>query len=185
MTCADDIVTRLQSGTRVDRVADLVGVDRRTVTRIAHEHGLRITRDGTAEPLSKPQEGPAMNTSAHIPQTPPRQDPRGWVKGLLDHPDAGVRAAAKAAMRDLDHLHDRVTAYRVEDSARAEVARLEAELAAAKAKLRGSATPKSPPAVDARLVRAWAAANDVSCPPVGRVPASVVEQYRAAQESAA
>lgn len=160
-------------------------VRRLTVTRIAHEHGLRITRDGTAEPLSKPQEGPAMNTSAHIPQTPPRQDPRGWVKGLLDHPDAGVRAAAKAAMRDLDHLHDRVTAYRVKDSARAEVARLEAELAAAKAKLRGSPTPKSPPAVDARLVRAWAAANDVSCPPVGRVPASVVEQYRAAQESAA
>jgi hypothetical protein len=39
---------------------------------------------------------------------------------------------------------------------------------------------RSPAAVDTRAVRAWAASNGVSVSDHGRIPADVVQQYRAA-----
>lgn len=73
-----------------------------------------------------------------------------------------------------------------ESEARKEIERLERQLAAARAKLKGgqaAATATAGPA--ASEIRAWAAANGVACPAMGRVPADVREAFEAAQESAA
>jgi hypothetical protein len=65
------------------------------------------------------------------------------------------------------------------------VARLERELAAARAALRGDkATPAAAASAEgpsAAEIRAWAKSADVACPATGRVPAAVREQYLAAQ----
>jgi len=79
---------------------------------------------------------------------------------------------------------------RAKAEARAEVERLERELAEAKARLTGKkpATPKpaggtpdgvraSGPVPSAAEIRAWAAANDVECPPRGIVPNAVRAAY--------
>lgn len=78
--------------------------------------------------------------------------------------------------------------------ARAEVKRLEAELAAAKARLNGkpapTATPAAKPATtagdhDPKIVRAWARDNRIPCPEKGRVPRAVVDAWRTDQEAGA
>lgn len=69
-----------------------------------------------------------------------------------------------------------------------EEAQLRERLAAVRAQLRGESTPptRSTPAAPTgaptpKAVRAWAAANGVTCNPNGRVPQSVVDQYLAAR----
>lgn len=88
-------------------------------------------------------------------------------------------------------LRTTLAAEREEDdrreSARKEVQRLEKALAEAKATLRGGSptTLDVDSSVSAADLREWAKANGVECGPIGRVPASVREQYEAAQEQAA
>jgi hypothetical protein len=109
------------------------------------------------------------------------------------HESRRIQAAANKVLDDLDRLRTlirddqkkhaaRRKAEREKAEARAEVERLEAQLAEAKAKLRGGTpAPKKAPAPadgpSAAEVRAWAAANDVSCPAVGRVPSAVREAF--------
>jgi len=88
------------------------------------------------------------------------------------------------------NAREAAAAEREKVEARAEVERLEKELAEAKAKLTGKkpATPKpaggtpdgvraSGPVPSAAEIRAWAAANDVECPARGIVPNAVRAAY--------
>lgn len=97
------------------------------------------------------------------------------IRGLLDDLSRDLEGAAKVA------------------HAEAQVERLRTELANAVDALRQVARPaakKTAPAkaatlaVDHRAVRAWAAANKVTCSPHGRIPTSVVDAYHAAQVAA-
>jgi hypothetical protein len=121
------------------------------------------------------------------------------ARGLKSERPRIRKAAAKArdavdaltgALR-ADEEQRRQEAARAAEVARArsEVERLERELAAAKALLRGERPAGGgaviPPAtavhgVQSKDVRAWAATNGVDCPRAGRVPRAVVEQYVAA-----
>lgn len=85
------------------------------------------------------------------------------IEALFDELEALVKeeeARAQAA----------AAAQREKAAARAEVERLEQELAAARAKLKGSGT-------SAAKIRAWARDSHVDCPATGRVPASVAAEY--------
>lgn len=88
------------------------------------------------------------------------------------------KAAAKA-------LQDALVADSADAAVREEINRLEAELAAARSKLRGETAPRKvsprtkilPDGVTYKQVRAWAALNDVDCPVTGRVPTRVIDQF--------
>ncbi|MEV1020680.1 histone-like nucleoid-structuring protein Lsr2 [Streptomyces sp. NPDC050264] len=102
-----------------------------------------------------------------------------------NHPDTNVRDAATRARAALVGLRARyVTDHELAelDSEQAALEERLATLAARKAEL---APPKArkvrkPLDYNAAEVRAWARAQGVECPPVGRIPKAVVEQWRAA-----
>lgn len=179
----EEILTRLQAGTRVDRIADLVGVDRRTVIGVAHQHRYRITRHGTAELIGDQP----VTTPTHRDTARPHSNLGTLavaVNELTRHKDPRVAKAASKCREQLVKLIDAVSDYDEKAEARAEVERLEAELAEAKAKLRRPPSIGQPD-VDSKKVRAWAAENGVDCPKVGRVPQHVVAAYETAQGEAA
>lgn len=97
------------------------------------------------------------------------------------HDSRKVQTAAKRALaavqkvRDLIAEDERLFAER--RKAREEVERLQRELAAAKARLRGKPAEETD-RVDPKTVRAWAAEHGVECPRQGRVPKTVLEQYQ-------
>lgn len=132
------------------------------------------------------------------------RDPRGLhgEKARREQPkDNGIAALMSAAQestraatrRKADRVSDLiadlrqiVAAEKAEDERRkeaaAEVERLSRELAKAKARLRGgkSTTLTIASSVSAADIRKWAAENGVECPPMGRIPGTVREQYEAA-----
>lgn len=114
---------------------------------------------------------------------------------------ARTRRLATKVHEDLGALRDLMLAERKEAEAaqakaeetarlKAEVAELERQLAEKKAALRPTAGKKpklsapkpSRPNVN-KVIRAWAAEQEISCPGFGRIPAEVVEAYRAAHPS--
>lgn len=119
------------------------------------------------------------------------------VDDALTHPSKRVQAAARKVKDAMDHLDAalrddeqrnaekrRIAAEK--QAAKAEVERLTAALAEAKAKLRkprphgqSSNTATVEGASPAEL-RAWAKANGVDCPAVGRVPQHIVDKWKAA-----
>lgn len=120
------------------------------------------------------------------PMTQPAQN---TIDNLLatarSNPSKRIQAAAKRAQDAVGRVRDLLAEDAGKAEARAKAKRLEAELRAAKAALKGS-TPAAPAdaQVDAKAVRAWAAEQGIDVPPVGRVPASVIEQYHAANAAA-
>lgn len=111
------------------------------------------------------------------------------IIALLDRADESPK---KARGRKADRIRDLIKTLRAdldsddkrreaEREARTEVERLEAELAEAKARLRGGPPPAAQSAGDAATIRAWARENDVACPTKGRVPAAVREAYETRQ----
>jgi ATPase subunit of ABC transporter with duplicated ATPase domains len=136
---------------------------------------------------------PAPQTGADAEQG--KAGVRPATRDLIDEGKASsvarVRRAAEKAQAALDHLAAVIDETREAEAAkraaeaekaaaRRKVAELEAQLAAAKAALRGKPAPTAAPTGDAKAIRAWAAANGVECPTRGKVPAAVVEAYRAA-----
>lgn len=128
--------------------------------------------------------------------------PQAGVEQLLDRGDKSTKARsrkladrARALLGELQQLVDEETAAAAAAEAeakrkaelQAEVDRLEAELAAKKAALRGqtpSAT-KTRSGGAAKAMRAWALEHGVDCPSRGRVPAAVAEAYHAANRKRA
>ncbi|WP_248582576.1 Lsr2 family protein [Nocardioides sp. InS609-2] len=171
--------------------------------------------NGAAAPTEHPQAAKILahqqihTRPAAGASTPPAAGPATTTVSehhtLIDrgkqHPSKRIQAAANKVLDDLARLrtlltedHEKNAERRKEqaakDAARAEVTRLEKQLADAKAKLRGKPAVQKPapggpsdgPA--AADIRAWAVANDVECPGVGRVPANVREAYNNAHQHA-
>jgi hypothetical protein len=103
--------------------------------------------------------------------------------------DRRVRSTLGRARKAMTDLAAQVTRHEEQTSARARIAALEAELAAARAALRPrtagrrrtTAANGQPPQPDSKAVRAWAAANGVTCPATGRPPRRVRDAYAKAQ----
>lgn len=137
--------------------------------------------------------------------TPTKAQPQDDdVEQLLDRGDKSTKARTRKLaertrelLRQLREIVDEETraAATAEAEAKrkaelqAEVDRLEAELAAKKAALRGNtpATAKAKTAAggDAKAIRAWAANTGIDCPARGRIPAQIREQYDAANTAGA
>lgn len=141
---------------------------------------------------------PAPETGAEI-----RPAQRDVIAEGKAHSAVRVQRAAVKAEVALATLVDLLNATREEEAAkrkaeaekaaaRAEVERLEQQLADAKAKLRGPARVAAVAVVapnqagaSAKEIRAWAEDAGVDCPTVGKVPARVVDAYLAAHQEGA
>lgn len=101
---------------------------------------------------------------------------------------AATRRAGEKARAAVEDLRQRVNAEEAEAKVREEIAALRQELAAKEEKLRGlrpakkaaKPRPAVPEGIVAKDVRAWAAERGIACPASGRIPKTVVNQYKAA-----
>jgi hypothetical protein len=97
-----------------------------------------------------------------------------------------LQRAASAARKTIELVQELTDKERDKSAARAEVERLEAELAAAKAKLRGDATVKNPRGaakvkqpvgVPYSEVRRWAQEQGIDVPAAGRITNAALQAY--------
>lgn len=191
-----DLMRLIADGNRLTQIADLTGLPKGRIVKVAREHGwtLNASADRFAKPVTPlAAVKPAPETGADTEQG--KAGVRPATRDLIEEGKASsvarVRRAAEKAQAALDHLAAVIDETREAEAAkraaeaekaaaRRKVAELEAQLAAAKAALRGKPAPTAAATGDAKAIRAWAAANGVECPTRGKVPAAVVEAYRAA-----
>lgn len=122
---------------------------------------------------------PIMSTpSMHsVPAVPKRPHPRE----LVAHDDPRIARAAKKVVDALAKLDAAWEANAAKAELRARQRELEAELAKVKAQIKGTApAPAAAPKVDYKAVRAWADANGIEVPKVGRIGADIVDAYNQA-----
>lgn len=195
-----------------DLLRDLTGhrYPKEHIGNVAMKHGLTVdelrdiaTRYGYPERDKMLWALDEMNKPRLVARTSP--DPKETIiDRLLDRADKSAKARTRklaertrALLTELQQIVDEETAAAAAAEAeakrkaelQAEVDRLEAELAAKKAALRGH-TPaatktKTGSGGDAKAIRAWALEHGVDCPPRGRVPAAVAEAYHAANRKRA
>ncbi|MFJ6561885.1 hypothetical protein ACIQMV_18890 [Streptomyces sp. NPDC091412] len=156
----------------------------------ARQGRLRLTDDTQEGPEPMAQPVPQLSSIPDLPlKARPTNEPQPLPVGQLlkwgdEHPDPEVQDQAARARAALGGLRKRyatdqeLTAITTEaeqlEKRLAELRTREAELVPAKPK-----KTRKPVGYPAAEVRAWAAANGVDCPPVGRVPKKVVEAWRA------
>ena len=155
------------------------------VRRLRSLHVCRTPTRHTPAPKPTPirERTPIM----HAVTTPPPEK-RPPAKDLTTHPDARIRRQAAKVLAEAEKLTALWDADRGKAELRAEIARLEAELKAKKARLRGSGAPGAPEPATVLpwpAIRAWAAAEGIDCPATGKVPMSVLQAWRAAGEPVA
>jgi hypothetical protein len=151
--------------------------------------------EGTSQPMSTtptPAPTPDSITARAVPNAQEEAEAMpvgqllGWAK---EHPDTDVQKQATDVAGGLASLRARYATDRELAAVTTEAEQLEkrlAELRARKQEL-APAKPKAkrkPVEYPAAEVRAWAAANGLDCPPVGRVPKAVVDAWRQATGSA-
>jgi hypothetical protein len=195
------IVLRLvANGKRAVDAATLAGVDLATVRRTACEYGHpdlgRISEAIKSLQIQPKSVGPApMQAVPAVVEH--RTDPVSAQWRILEtakqSPIKSTRQIASRVEVLLADLTERINAEaaaakaaaareRQKEQARAEIAQLEARLAAAKAAFKGeppAAASNSEPT--ARMIRAWAAEHGVPCSIRGRVPQETRDAYLAAQ----
>lgn len=192
-----DLMRLIADGNRLTQIADLTGLPKGRIVKVARENGwtLNASTDRFAQarptPLAAVKTAPQTGADAEQGKAGVRPATRDLIDEGKASSVARVRRAAEKAQAALDHLavvidetREAEAAKRAAEAekaaARRKVAELEAQLAAAKAALRGKPAPTAAATGDAKAIRAWAAANGVECPTRGKVPAAVVEAYRAA-----
>lgn len=209
------LLRHLLAGKKPDIVSAIVGLPRSDVIDIASHHGYpstdRMTRaidlieaklhegeipTGSILPAEAQRSTATAATTTTVPLTKP-DEICILINTAKGHPSKRIQNAADKLLDDIGRLRDLIKADEqkhaaareaaaVKAAARAEVERLERQLAEAKAKLRGTPvkSPVSSGAVEviAADVRAWAAANGVECPAKGIVPGRVREAYDAAHQ---
>ena len=136
----------------------------------------------TCKQPTTPRKGHSMTASPQPAARPP-------VKDLTNHPDSRIARQARKVLAE----NDKLTALWREDQGkaelRAEIAALEAELKAKRQLLRtgqkaGHPAPAGVPALPAKQIREWAAGQGILCPVTGKLPSSVVEAFKQAQQVA-
>ncbi len=178
----DWVIEHLKAGKPVGWVAEASGWTRQQVYAAGNEAGLGNS-DQQARPVSPAaacEHRRLLNVAA---------------KGSKRLQGAGN--AAEKALARVAELIEAEQAQRKEEAAelaerarlRDKAAQLQRELKETQALLkkhrstRGTASVAAGGGLDPKAVRAWAAANNVTCPAVGRVPQRVVDAWRAAQQS--
>lgn len=145
-------------------------------------------------PRLRNHEGSPMTETAGWHATPPIADdhqekPESLPVGKLlkwgdEHQDRGIQDQAARARAALAGLRTRHAADQELAAITSEAEQLEKRLAALRAR-EAELAPAKPKArkvaldYDTAVVRAWAKATGVACPPVGRVPRAVVDAWRA------
>ncbi|NUS26090.1 MAG: hypothetical protein HOV92_17965 [Streptomyces sp.] len=136
--------------------------------------------------LQLPDEGiEPVNTTVHAAQAAnPDQLPVGKLLAWGDaHLDPEIQDQAARARMALHGLRARYAADLELTAITTEAEQLEKRLAELRAREQELAPTKpkktrKPVEYPAAEVRAWASANNIACPPVGRVPKAVVEAWR-------
>lgn len=207
-----EVFNLIADGGKLSAIADLTGLPKGEIVRVAREahYALNVSSDrfqpapqGKPKPqgIVRPQTDtgavpePTATDPTPAPVSPARPTPvlRDVIAEGKAHSAVRVQRAAVKAEVALATLVDLLNATREEEAAkrkaeaekaaaRAEVERLEALLAAAKAKARGPA--RAAAGASAKEIRAWAAANGIDCPATDIVPRRVVDAYAAAQVAA-
>lgn len=131
---------------------------------------------------------PMSGTPTDSIPAPPEDSEKIPVGQLLKwgqtHTDPKVQKLAEQARATLLALRKRHAADQELAALDAETEQLQkrlAEVQARKAELAPAKASRRKHSYKAVEVRAWAAANGIDCPPVGRVPTKVVDAWRAAE----
>ncbi|MFI1021291.1 Lsr2 family DNA-binding protein [Streptomyces olivaceus] len=141
------------------------------------------------DPMSQPTPDVQLKADADVRLRAAAEPPTIPVGQLLkwgdDHHDAEVQDQAARARVLLGGLRRRHAADQELTAMADERAQLEKRLAEIQAREAELAPPKkkagrATPSYDAKAVRAWAAETGIECPPRGRVPKAVLDQWRAA-----
>lgn len=140
-------------------------------------------------PAPRPAPPAPLTTAADVRlKTAPGFEPEGLSVGQLlkwgdEHPDAEVRdqaARGRAILTGLRRRHAadaELTALALE---REQLQKRLAELTARESELAPAKKTRKAVSYPAAEVRAWASANNIPCPAVGRVPKPVVDAWREA-----
>lgn len=215
MSATDDrIAGLLQAGYSVDFAAEEGvhgGWTRMDVLRVASEHGWQLDKSGRIPRPQRvaPRPPQALRPGLVLEETPPARPrptpppipqpgtrpvgvPVDTVKekiaAALRSEHAPIRTAAARANDALAKLDGLLADWDARELARQRVSELEEQLAAAKAALRGGPTTTGRPAAapgEHKQAREWAKANGIDVTPHGRVPADILDRWRAATQSAA
>ncbi|GAQ64091.1 Lsr2 family DNA-binding protein [Streptomyces scabiei] len=134
---------------------------------------------------SSPQPAPPRPTVAILPEDPERIAVGKLLKWADDHADPDVQDQAARGRAILAALRTRYAADHELAAIHTEAEQLEQRLAQLRTREAELAPPvkktrRSPLPYDAAVVRAWARDHNVPCPPVGRVPKSVLDAWREA-----
>jgi hypothetical protein len=162
--------------------ADVQGVKQR-------QHVQQYKREQAAVAAPPPARTPTMATMStnKQPADPSRDTIRDLINRSVGSDDRKIASLAHKAKGIIADLRAVVAEYEAKAQARADVARLEAELAAAREKA-GLKTKKAPGPTTAATgrdwaaIRAWAKANGHAVGDVGVVRRDIVEQYDAAHK---
>ncbi|MDT7847240.1 WhiB family transcriptional regulator [Streptomyces justiciae] len=169
-------------------------IDEQGGPEAARHNRLHLPDEGTHQPMStaptRPvadlEVQPGVGVSVKFASAEPEPIPVGQLlKWGDDHPDPEVQDQAARARVALAGLRKRHAADQELAAITDEAAELEQRLAALRARQDelAPAKPKKtrkPPEYRAADIRAWARAQGIDCPAKGRVPRSVVDDWRAA-----
>lgn len=208
MTTSADVLRMIEDGGKLPAIADLTGLPKGEIVRIARENGYglnvsnerfqrvaqpKLAQGGIVRAVPTVEE-PAAQT---LPVRPAQRDLIAEGKASTV---ARVRKAAVRAENALQSLADLLDETRATEAARAEIAELEQKLRDAKAALKGTATPKperatapdrpkgaKPPiGVDYRALDAWCQETGREWRKTkGRPSNALIAEFRAATEDGA
>lgn len=209
-----EILDALASGRTPRAVATDLALDPTIVSRVASAHGYpdltkiawaaNVTRNGetTTTPDGTPRVSPTPATVTRPPSTATllergRTSTRKTTQALAARITGQLERLARVLDDEARLDAERAAKKAAKQEALAEVRRLEKQLAAARARARnvsastprGSTSPYTGSAaqradVPSKVIRAWAAQNNIDCPKVGRIPARIVDAYLAAHRAA-
>lgn len=186
-----------------DILAKKLDDDRTTAaisTTATSPSGVRLEVEPTRPPQAPPQAPPAAAAAPAAVTSPARPDEfRVLIDTAKGIDSKRIQNLANKVLDDVAKLRGLVDnhqrnlraqkeAEQQKAAARAEVERLEAQLAAARAKLRPAAPARTHIITDqgggpsSQQIRAWAVEQNIACPKVGRVPASVRQAYEEAHQ---
>jgi predicted transcriptional regulator len=144
-------------GLSARQTAELLGITDRTVVRV---------RSGETHPHAR-----AGVTVDHTKEK---------IAAALRSESPHVQRAAKRANDALAALDTVLHEWDAKEAARERVAELEKALAEAKAALRGKPSKATAAPGEHKQARAWARAQGIDVPPIGRVPSNVLDAWRRA-----
>ncbi|MFB7596924.1 WhiB family transcriptional regulator [Streptomyces sp. NPDC056160] len=148
----------------------------------AFRAGDPIPDERTDQPMSDTK----ADTTAAAASDPGLVTTSKLLRWAEEHPDPDVQSQGARVEAGLAGLQQRYAADRELDAITSEAEKLEQRLAALRARKAELAPVKRKQgrrahSYKAAAVRAWAEANGIDCPSMGRVPTKVVDAWRAAQ----